>query len=197
MNAARVAVIALGVFAGPRAAHAHVVIEGVSSFHGGLLHPLLVPAHALLLVALGLMAGQQSASSRRVLFAVFAAAAAGAIVAVTFAVAASDVDLIVLAAAGLAGLLAAAGRPLPLILPGALAAPAGGAIILDSVPAIVSTGETLLALAGTALAATLAPIIVASIAANPKHGWQRIGVRILAAWVAAAAILVLALRLVR
>ena len=197
MNAARVAFVALAAFASPCAAHAHAAVVGIGGFPGGLIHPLLVPAHGLFLVALGLMASQQDAGQRRLLFAVFVAAAATAVMAVTFAVATSEADLVVLAAAGFAGLLAAAGRPLQPVVPAAVAASGSAALVLDSVPPVISTGETLQALTGTALAAILALAIVAGIAANPKHHWQRIGIRILAAWVAAVSALVLALRLVR
>lgn len=197
MNASRVAIIALGLLAPPQVADAHVVIEGVSGFPGGLIHPLLVPAHALFLVALGLLAGQQTAAHRRAVFGVFAAASVAAILAVTLAVATNDADIMVLAGAALAGLLATTGRPLPTIVPAAIAAPAAGALMLDSVPAVVSTSETLLALAGTALGAILLSALVAWIAASPRYPWQRIGARILGAWAAASAILVLALRLAK
>ncbi len=53
------------------AAQAHTVIPGIGGFPGGLLHPLLVPAHALTLIALGLLAGSfarpaQAAAARGV-----------------------------------------------------------------------------------------------------------------------------------
>ena len=38
---------------------AHAPIEGIGNFYNGLLHPVLVPAHLLLLVAIGLFIGQQ------------------------------------------------------------------------------------------------------------------------------------------
>ena len=197
MKAFCAALIIPGLLAGLQAAHAHVVIESVSGFPGGLIHPLLVPVHALFLVALGLLAAQQSAAHRRIIFGVFAAAMLAATFAVTLAVAANDAEIVVLAGAALAGLLAAAGRPLPAIVPVAIAAPTAGALMLDSVPTLVSTGATLQALAGTALGAILLSALVAWIAASPRYPSQRIGVRILGAWAAASAILVLALRLAK
>src|SRR5262250_488988 len=53
-----VAILAWLVVAGGPA-QAHDVVAGVGGFSGGLLHPLLVPAHALALLALGLALGQQ------------------------------------------------------------------------------------------------------------------------------------------
>jgi hydrogenase/urease accessory protein HupE len=45
-------------------AHAHDVVAGVGGFYGGLLHPLLVPAHVLALTSLGLLIGQQTPRQR-------------------------------------------------------------------------------------------------------------------------------------
>ena len=44
----------------PGPALAHSPIPGIGGFYNGLLHPLLVPAHLLALVALGLWLGQQA-----------------------------------------------------------------------------------------------------------------------------------------
>jgi hypothetical protein len=181
----------------PCSAEAHYVIEGVGGFPGGFLHPLLAPAHSLLLVGLGLLIGQQSARDRRILILLFVLAALGAIVAVAFAATADNADLAVLLAATLAGLLAAAGYRLPVVVPALIAAPAAAALILDSVPAVISPSETLLALAGSLIAAGAALFLVTAVTAEPQHQWQRIGVRILAAWIATVAILVLALRFTR
>ena len=50
-------IIAFLISAAP--AQAHVPIEGVGGFYGGLLHPILVPAHALALLALGIFIGRR------------------------------------------------------------------------------------------------------------------------------------------
>jgi len=48
---------------------AHAPFIGVDGFYGGLLHPLLVPAHAMALLALGLLiagaAGSRKEAGRR------------------------------------------------------------------------------------------------------------------------------------
>ena len=54
---------------------------------------------------------------------------------------------------------------------------------------------TVLALAGTMITAAVTLILVAAITADRTRDWQRIGIRILGSWIAASAILVLALRL--
>ena len=48
------------VLALPGTASAHSGFAGATGFTGGLLHPLLVPAHILVVAALGLLIGQQA-----------------------------------------------------------------------------------------------------------------------------------------
>jgi hypothetical protein len=104
---------------------------------------------------------------------------------------------VLLASGGLGGLLVALGRPIPIALTGSLIAIAGLALELDSVPAIISRQDTLLALTGTALGAWLALMFVAGNTLEPKREWQRIGVRILGSWAAASILLVLTLKLAK
>jgi urease accessory protein len=187
------ALAALGVGL-PDTACAHSVIEGLNSFQGGLLHPVLEPAHALSLVALGLMVGQQRAPHRTPLMLAFAGALLAAILLVVTAFAVTEAGTVLVACGGLAGLLVALARPMPIAVTGALIVVAGLALELDSVPAIVSMQDTLLALAGTALGAWLALMFVAGNTLDPKREWQRIGVRVLGSWAAASVILVLTLK---
>jgi urease accessory protein len=161
----------------------------MSALLGGLLHPLLVPAHVIALVGLGLLACQQGARIRRAMVVTFAAGLLAGLVAV------EDADVVALLCAATAGLLAAFARPAPMLLAAPLAAVAAAAIELDSVPEEISMRATVLALAGTMITATLTLILVAAIGACRTHHWQRIGIRILGSWIAASAILVLALRL--
>ena len=193
MTLLRAAIAALAVgLADPACAHS--VIEGLNSFQGGLLHPVLEPAHALSLVALGLMVGQQRAPHRTPLMFAFAGALLAAILLVVSAFAVTEAGTVLLACGGLAGLIVALARPLPIAFTAALIVIAGLALELDSVPAIISTQETLLALGGTALGAWLALMFVAGNTLEPKHEWQRIGVRVLGSWAAASVILVLTLK---
>jgi urease accessory protein len=193
MTLLRAALVAFAVsLADP--ASAHSVIEGLNSFQGGLLHPVLEPAHALSLVTLGLMVGQQRAGHRTPLMFAFAGALLAAILLVVSAFAVTEAGTVLLACGGLAGLFVALARPLPIAVTIALIVVAGVALELDSVPAIISMQETLLALIGTALGAWLALMFVAGNTLEPKHEWQRIGVRVLGSWAAASVILVLTLK---
>jgi urease accessory protein len=189
------ALAALAVLATADSAHAHAVIEGVTGFSGGFLHPLLVPAHLILLLALGLLAGQQDSSRRRLLIAAVLSAFAIAIGLVASAFAFPETQNAVLAILLLAGVLVATGRTWPVYLTAPVFAAGGIALVLDSVPALISIADTLLALAGTALSSALLLVSFAILAARCDESWQRIGIRILGSWAAASAILVLALRL--
>jgi hypothetical protein len=74
---------------------------------------------------------------------------------------------------------------------------AGLALGLDSPPQAISIADATTALIGTGLAACLALAIVVTVTSRLTRGWQRIGPRILGSWIAASAILVLALRFSR
>jgi urease accessory protein len=177
------------------AAHAHEFVEG-AGFLNGFLHPLFVPAHALCVAAFGLMVGQQNHPFS--LSALFLAALIAGMLLIVFAIFPVDMIPIVLLASGAAaGLLTAAAYPLPWIIPAVVLAAGGSALIIDSVPSVVSKTDTILALAGTAFTATLAVAVLAYAAATLTRDWQRIGVRIVGSWAAASALLVLALRLVQ
>jgi urease accessory protein len=187
------AILALCCVAGE--AYAHTPIEGVGGFRGGLLHPILVPAHALSLLALGLLIGGHP--RRLLLLAVFAAALAVAAILITSAFAPAEAEAALLASGAVAGLLVAIGRPLPLAVSAVPVLLGGVALLLDSVPALPSVRDTLTELAGTALGATLVLVLVAGNTMEPKRPWLRIGVRVAGSWIAAAIALVLALTYLR
>ena len=176
------------------AAQAHTVIDGVGGFPGGLLHPLLVPAHGLALIALSCLVGRFEWRTRLMLIALFAAGCGLAIALVTMAFSANAAELVVLALASLTGLLLAAGLRLPSPIVAILVICVGAAITLDSVPAVLTVKETILSLCGTVLAATSLLALIAFLSAAGPSLWQRIGIRILGSWIAASAIMVLALR---
>jgi hypothetical protein len=172
-------------------------VPGLIRFQAGLLHPLLVPTHALALAALGLFFGRQAQRARTAGILTFAAGLIGGIGAITAAFVFTAGTWVLLATAGAAGLLVAAGLPTPIPLAAGLAACGGLALAFNSVPDEISTTATLAALAGTAIAASLAVTLLAASVAHAERDWLRIGIRIAGSWIAASAILVLALRLAR
>jgi hypothetical protein len=75
-----------------------------------------------------------------------------------------------------------------------LAAIAGAVLALDSPPQAVRIAEAYATLAGTAVGACAMLVVVAALAGHANADWQRLGVRILGSWIAASAILVLAVQ---
>jgi urease accessory protein len=173
----------------------------MSGFVAGLVHPLALPAHVLALLALGLLIGQQTAGTRHVSLAAFAAGAAVGLAAIAFGVGQTPAADVLLAAAFASGVTAAMAHPLPALPCALLAAIAGVALALDSPPEAISIAVATATLAGTGLGAILALAVIA-IGTNHLNrlrewNWVRLGGRILSSWVAASAVLVLAVRFVR
>jgi urease accessory protein len=186
--------LALVLVAGPALAHPPPL--GIPGFFGGLLHPLFVPAHVLAIAGLALLIGTQSEWGRGAPFAYIAAIAAG-LAAMTFGIVPRGMGVALLVSGLGTGALVALARPLPeaagIVIAGATAI----AIALDSPPEVISLREANLMLIGTGFGATILLILIVECASRLKRPWLRIGVRILGSWIAASAILVLALQIAR
>jgi urease accessory protein len=180
------------VLLAPAPALAHLPIEGVGGFYGGLLHPILVPTHVLSLLALGVCIGQQRA--RRMALLIFALALVAGLIAIAFAVVQTVAGDILLANAAVLGILIATARTLPQSLVWIFAAIAGAALALDSPPQAVTIAEGYAMLIGTALGACIALETIVEVAARLARPWQRLAVRILGSWIAASSILALAIQ---
>ena len=61
----RISAVVVLLWVGAESARAEAPMGGIEGFYGGLLRPILVPAHALGLLALGLFIGQQDSRDRR------------------------------------------------------------------------------------------------------------------------------------
>jgi urease accessory protein len=158
----------------------------------GLLNPLLTPAHVLTLLALALCVGQQK--RRGAVLLIFALALAVGFLAIVLAVETTPARLVLLADTAVLGVMvAAAWAPKPLLW--LLAATAGTALALDSPPQAVTIAEAYATLVGTAAGACAMLVAVATVASHAHADWQRIGLRILGSWIAASAMLVLAVQL--
>jgi hydrogenase/urease accessory protein HupE len=163
------------------------------AFVEGLLNPVVVPAHALALVALGLFVGRQA--GRGVTLLIFAAALIGGLIALTFAIEPTAARFVLLADAAIVGVLVATAWEPPRPVSWLLAAIAGAAIALDSPPQALTIAEGNATLVGTALGACAALLAVSLVAGYASGPWAQLGVRILGSWIAASAILVLAVLL--
>ena len=101
-----------------------------SAFASGFLQPLLVPGHALALLALGLLLGRQGRELVPLL--AFAAALAAGLIAIALAVGQTPAGNVVLFAAVFIGILVALAMPLPMAVCAGFAAATGAALGLDS-----------------------------------------------------------------
>jgi hypothetical protein len=167
-----------------------------AAFAGGFLNPLTIPAHVLAWLGLGLLIGSQP-GGRLIPALCFAAGLAGGLVAIARAVGLSPALDVLLVISAVSGALVALAVALPQALSATIAVIAGLALGLDSPPQTISIVEATTALIGTGLAACLTLTIVVTVTSRLTRGWQHLGLRILGSWIAASAILVLALRFSR
>ena len=167
----------------------------MTQLFAGLLHPLVVPAHVLAIAALALLIGQQG--WRRSVPMAYVVAILIGLGAIAMAYVPKFSEEALLTFAAVTGLLVALARPLPQGLGALLAAAMGLSLALDSPPEALVVMQANLTLLGTALGAVVLLLILLRGTARLRHHWQRICARILGSWIAASAILVLALRLVR
>ncbi|MCB1775750.1 MAG: HupE/UreJ family protein [Gammaproteobacteria bacterium] len=190
----RSALAALLLLAAP-AALAHSPIKGLDSFYAGILHPLVVPAHVMAVLVFGILVGQQGVKQLQ-------AAVMGFLAAVGIGIGIAGFypgtwsELPLLGVVALVGLLVALAKPLPVPLHLVIAVVLGGLLGMDSAQAELAGRAMWASLLGSGVALYLL-VLYALVFAEyfSRHAWQRIGLRVIGSWVAAAALLVLALQL--
>ena len=179
----------------PVTALAHAPIKGINNFYNGILHPLVVAPHLMIIIALGLLIGQQSKditiAPRGFLGGAIAGLAAAALGA------GFDAEIIIIVIAGTAGLLASIKPSLKTPVYTSFAIMGGLFIGLDSTPEGLKAKDLFMSLGGTLLGASLLLFYIAVLASKAKKQWQQIGVRVIASWTTASAVLVLALQLIK
>lgn len=156
-----------------------------------------IPTHLLAVIALGLMAGQNAKQTPHLTFAAFTLGLLAGSILIASATRETEAALGLLVLAALSGLIVVAALQLPSVVKNALALATGAGLALNSPPQALTIPAAIAMQTGTAIAALLAVAIVTFITAKAAFAWQRIGIRIAGSWVAASAILVLALRLAR
>jgi urease accessory protein len=169
-------------------------LAGAGGFAGGLLHPLLAPAHVIALIGLGLLAGRNAWPAPARIIAAFAFGLAGGLGAIAWGVGETRANDVLLAAAALCGVIAATGCAAPAWLAAPLALVSGATVGLDSPPETISLREAVLMLIGTACGGIAALAVIAALASAAAGRWQGVVPRVAGSWIAAIAILVLALR---
>ena len=91
----------------PLTVSAHSPIEGVDSFYAGLLHPVFVPSHLLLLIALGLFLGQRGLEQNGMAIGAFLVTSIAGLLAAWFTVGYSEQIVLISGSAVLGALVAA------------------------------------------------------------------------------------------
>lgn len=191
--------MARGVGAGallclPTIALAHSPMQGIGEFYSGILHPLLVPAHALALVLLALVAGQNGLGAiRRCHLGFLPALALGLVLAGLGNGSEVKLEPALLLASVLAGLLVVLQWRPPLPLFYAAGAGVGLLLGLDSAPGDLAPGPAAASLLGTGLGAFTCLLLLADLSERARRHWQRVALRVLGSWGTASATLVFAL----
>ncbi len=177
----------------PEFAFAHGPIKGIGNFYNGILHPLFVPAHMLLLTALGLLVGQKGIENNLLALAAFALGAFTGLVLAWFSLD-FELEIYLLCGAFILGILVALELKISPALVAALALFAGLFLGMDSTQETLSGRDKAVALFGTGVGLYLLQLYPMGIAEyfNKKH-WQKIGIRVIGSWIAAISFLVLAL----
>jgi urease accessory protein len=168
----------------------------MTAFLGGLMQ-FFIPSHLLAVAALGLLAGQYAQRFPfRVLVALSIGLIAGSLM-VASAIRENPAALGLLTLAAVAGGLVVLAWDVSDWLTGLMAFAAGAAMPLNAPPHEITIANAIASQAGLAIAAVITLGIVTFAAVQAIRPWQRIGLRVAGSWIAASAILVLALRLAR
>jgi urease accessory protein len=169
-------------------------MAGIGEFYGGILHPLLVPAHALALVLLALLAGQGGMGGlRRCHLGFLPALALGLVLAGTGMGPKFSPEPPLLLTSALAGLLVVLQWRPPMPVFYAAGAGVGLLLGLDSAPEGLAPGPAAASLLGTGLGAFVCLLLLADLSDRARQDWQRIALRVLGSWGTASATLVFAL----
>ncbi|MCB1800589.1 MAG: HupE/UreJ family protein [Gammaproteobacteria bacterium] len=178
----------------PQAALAHVGLTGLGGFWNGFLHPLLTPSHLMALLAVGMLLGTQPTQrASQGLFAFVIATCIGLAMAGAFG-RVMELDTAVLLGAASTGLLVAWQPALPGVLLFILVAACGLLLGNDSAQEAYVGKELVVTLFATGLAVFLAMLyLLAAAEVLQRYRWTSVGVRVLGSWIAASALIVLAL----
>jgi hypothetical protein len=161
---------------------------------GGLVHPVSTPVHVVALTGLGLIAGRNFLSTGAAIIVAFGLGLAAGLGAIAWGAGETPASDVLLVSATLCGLMAASGLTAPVLLAVPVALVSGVALGLDSPPQSILLGEAVAMLIGTACGGIGALAMIAFLAFASGRLWHGVLLRVAGSWIAAIAILVLALR---
>lgn len=177
------------------AVFAHSPIEGIDSVYNGMLHPMLVPSHILLISALGLFLGQHGFSQSQPALLTFIGGSVGGLITAWFD-SSFLLNLPLLFAAIVTALLVAINPGFNRTLLALGAALAGLGLGLDSAQETLTGRDKLASLFGSGIAMYFILLYPMALANHfNRKNWQRIGIRIIGSWIAAIATLLAAFAL--
>ena len=178
-------------------ASAHIMMEGAGEITNGALHPLMTPAHVLVLLATGLLWGQNARDKDSNPLRVFAPVLVVALLATLPSLLSGELwqPLVIGVSLVLASLVALELR-LPRAAVIALAALSAVVIGLDSGAEADSSAAKIKTLAGTWVTASAVVFYIAACASNAQgKPWARTAIRVIGSWIVAIALMVLAFSL--
>lgn len=182
----------------PQVSHAHTPIAGVDGFFGGVIHPITTPTHLLILLGLGLLAGQRSSLGLKVSLLAFVPISGLALLVAGTGLCQSLYPPLLISLAIISGILVALNQPLPTWSYAVIFAFAALAIGLDSSVDTANRAELTKGLLGTWVGLILIICDLAFyISISTKQKWQKIGVRVAGSWLTAASLMILAFALRR
>jgi hydrogenase/urease accessory protein HupE len=184
----------LVVLAGADPASAHMLDNRFGDFYGGVVHPLTALEHALPILAMALLAGQQGERAARWLVLIFPLALLIGAVLATGAPSLPSVGILNAASFVVLGLLVAAGWRLPLTLLIVLGAVFGLSHGYENGRAMTPDTAVHLFVLGVASAGAIVTALVSAATLDlAARRWSRIGVRIVGSWIAAIGIMTIGL----
>ncbi len=177
----------------PQIALAHSPIKGIGYFLNGMLHPLLVPSQVITIIALGLLYGQHTADKNKKSVLIFLMAIIAGL-AYTGIFVTPGVSILLLVIATLIGLIIISGLTLPQAVYIVLAVVVGCIVGFDSAQVDLDTKSTIVSLFGSGVGIYFLFLYSMALSESlTRKKWQIIAVRIIASWLCASAIMVLAL----
>ncbi|MGI9399997.1 MAG: HupE/UreJ family protein [Rhizobiaceae bacterium] len=179
---------------GTSPAHAHSPFPGIEGFYVGLIHPFSTPSQALLMFGLGLLIGGFETQKVRWLLAAFVAATFAGILmgpgSIEFETAMFAIAFV---ACAWAALVPGKLLPIAVVLPAIGGVLIGMASVPDPGPAI----DRLVTMFGSIVGANIGLVYIWAIIYIVKEryswAWVDIGFRVLAAWLGAISLVMLAL----
>ena len=189
------AALFLLLFSTPEIAAAHTPIKGIGAVFNGMLHPVVTPSHLLLLIATCLLLGRGGIDEAKMPLLVSIAMVVTGLALSGFSPGV-QVEQFILVWAAVTGLLVAASPKISAFWYALIGAVAGFSLGFDSGQDMSSVKDNVLALFGSGIGIyflSLYPLRFAEFS-NSKN-WLGTGIRVIGSWIAASALLVLALEI--